>query len=110
MQYIPNQGDIISLNFEPQKGREQKGKRPALVISNTEYHTRTKMALVCPITNTISGFPMHVVLDDRTKTTGEIMCEQIKCLDISMRDAIYEEFVPDDIIDEVIDLICSFIE
>jgi len=68
------------------------------------------MAMVCPITNTISGFPMHVALDDRTRTTGEILCEQIKCLDISVRDAVYEEFAPDEIMDEVIDLICSFIE
>jgi len=68
------------------------------------------MAMVCPITNTISGFPMHVALDNRTKTTGEIMCEQVKCLDISVRSVIFEEFAPDDIIDEVIDLICSFVE
>ena len=57
-----------------------------------------------------NGFPMHVALDDRTRTTAEILCEQIKCLDISVRDAVYEEFVSDEIMDEVIDLICSFIE
>ena len=110
MSYNPNQGDIITLNFDPQRGREQKGRRPGLIVSNNEFYSRTKMALVCPITNTISAFPMHVVLDERTKTTGEIMCEQVKCLDINVRDAIFEEFVPDDIMDEVIDLICSFID
>ena len=110
MPYVPNQGDIVLLNFDPQKGREQKGRRPGLIVSNSEFYARTKMAMVCPITNTISGFPMHVALDNRTKTTGEIMCEQVKCLDISVRDAIFDEFVPDDIMDEVIDLICSFIE
>jgi len=108
--YIPNQGDIITISFDPQKGREQKGRRPGLVVSNNEFHKQTGMAMVCPITNTISGFPAHVALDSRTTTTGEIMCEQIKCLDISVRDVIYEEFVPDDITDEVIDLICSFVE
>ena len=53
---------------------------------------------------------MHVALDDRTKTTGEIMCEQVKCLDLNARQVEYVEFAPDDIIDDVIDLICSFIE
>ncbi|MDR2569196.1 MAG: type II toxin-antitoxin system PemK/MazF family toxin [Oscillospiraceae bacterium] len=110
MSYLPKQGDIILLNFDPQKGREQKGRRPGLIVSNDQFYTHTKMALVCPITNTISGFPMHVALDERTRTSGEILCEQVKCLDISVRDAVYEEFVQDDIMDEVIDLICSFID
>jgi len=110
MSYVPNQGDIVLLDFDPQKGREQKGRRPALIVSNNEFYSRTKMALVCPITNTISGFPMHILLDGRTATTGEIMCEQVKCLDISARNATYEEFIADDIMDDVIDLICSFVE
>ena len=110
MPYTPNQGDVIILNFDPQRGREQKSRRPAVIVSNTDFYKHTGMALVCPITNTLSGFPMHIKLDKRTATTGEIMCEQLKCLDISTRDAEYSEFVPDDIIDEVIDLICSFIE
>ena len=110
MSYTPNQGDIISINFDPQRGREQKGRRPGLIVSNNEFHARTKMAMVCPITNTVSSFPMHVALDNRTKTTGEILCEQVRCLDITVRDAVYEEFVPDDIMDEVIDMLCSFIE
>jgi len=108
--YTPKQGDIVMINFDPQRGREQKGRRPGLIVSNDKFYLHTKMAMVCPITNTISGFPMHVALDDRTRTTGEILCEQIKCLDVSVRDLVYEEFVPDDIINEVIDLICSFIE
>ena len=66
------------------------------------------MAMICPVTNTLSGFPTHIVLDDRTKTTGEIMCEQVKCLDIHARNAVFKESVPDDILDEIIDLICSF--
>ena len=53
---------------------------------------------------------MHIELDERTKTTGEIMCEQVKCMDISARGVTFEELVPSDIMDEVIDLICSFIE
>ena len=110
MSYTPNQGDIVMLNFDPQKGREQKGRRPGLIVSNKEFFKRSGMVLVCPITNTISGFPMHVALDERTVTTGEIMCEQVKCLDIGARGAVFTEFVPETIMDDVIDLICSFIE
>ncbi|MCL2081536.1 MAG: type II toxin-antitoxin system PemK/MazF family toxin [Oscillospiraceae bacterium] len=110
MSYSLRQGDIIILNFDPQAGHEQKGRRPGLVVSNDEFHMRTNMVLVCPITNTISDFPAHIALDGRTATTGEIMCEQVKCQDINARNAVYKESVPEDILDEAIDLICSFIE
>jgi len=59
---------------------------------------------------TISGFPTHITLDSRTNTNGEIMCEQVKCLDIAARNASYKETIPNDILDEAIDLICSFVE
>jgi mRNA interferase MazF len=110
MAYLPRQGDIVRINFNPQTGHEQKGRRPGLIVSNETFHKRTQMALVCPITNTESGFPAHVKLDGRTKTTGEIMCEQIKCLDIQARNARYLESVPEEILNEVIDLVCSFVE
>ena len=110
MAYDPQQGDIVYINFDPRIGHEQRGRRLGLIISNKDYHKRTGLAMVCPITSTVTGFPMHVVLDERTSTSGEIMCEQVKSLDLSARQAEYVEFLPDDLIDEVIDLICSFIE
>jgi mRNA interferase MazF len=110
MSYHPKQGDIVVLDFDPQIGHEQKGRRPGLIVSNDQFYRRTKMAMICPVTNTISGFPTHIVLDDRTSTTGEIMCEQIKCLDVNARKVLYKESVPDDVVDEAIDLICSFVE
>ena len=111
MSYVPHQGDIVTITFDPRLGHEQKGRRPGLVISNDEYHKRTKnLALICPITNTVTGFPMHIKLDDRTNTKGVIMCEQIISLDYKKRNVVYEEFVPDDILDNVIDTVCSSIE
>ena len=110
MSYEPKQGDIIILDFDPQTGHEQKGRRPALVVSNEQFHKRTNLAMVCPVTNTISGFPIHIALNSRTKTKGEIMCEQAKCLDIIARNALFKESVPEEIIDEAIDIICAFIE
>jgi mRNA interferase MazF len=110
MAYIPEQGDIIYIEFNPQAGHEQKGKRPALVVSNFTYNRFTKLAMVCPITNTNREFPLHLPLDERTKTTGVIMCEQVKSLDIYARDASYYEKAPTDIIEEALDIIFGFIE
>jgi len=110
MSYIPEQGDIVFLEFDPQAGHEQKGRRPAFVVSNNTFNQFTKMAIVCPITNTNRGFPLHVPLDKRTKTTGVVMCEQAKSLDISARNAIFLEKAPADILEEVIDIFVSFVE
>ena len=124
MSYKPKQGDIIFLDFNPQTGHgtaakpqcgagsppAQKGRRPAIVVSNEQFHIRTNLALVCPITNTISDFPMHIKLDNRTTTTGEIMCEQAKCLDINARNALFSESAPEDVLDNAIDLICAIVE
>lgn len=110
MEYIPKQGDIILLRFDPQAGHEQKGKRPALVASNNTFNGFTNMAIVCPITNSERNFPLHVELDERTKTTGFIMCEQSKTLDINARNAIFLEPAPLDIIEEVVDILIGCIE
>ena len=107
-QYAPNQGDIVYLDFDPQAGREQKGRRPCLIVSNSSFHKRTKLAMVCPITSTSSNFPTHIALDATTRTSGEIMCEQAKFLDIVARNASFIETVPSDILDEAIDLAGSW--
>lgn len=108
--YIPEQGDIITLEFDPQTGHEQKGRRPAIVVSNNTFNRFTKMALVCPITNTKRGFPLHVTLDERVKTTGVVMCEQVKSLDVTARNAIFKERAPLDVVEEIEDIIFGFIE
>ena len=110
MPYTLRQGDIIFLDFDPQTGHEQKGRRPALVVSNEKFHVQTNLAMICPITNSTSGFPLHVKLDNRTVITGEIMCEQAKCFDIEARNVTFKESVPNEILEEAIDIICAFIE
>lgn len=81
------QGSIAWLDLDPQSGHEQKGRRPVVVVSNNDFHmmTNNKLAMVCPITNTTRGNLLHVGLDNQTKTTGYIMCEQVKVLDITTR-------------------------
>lgn len=110
MAYIPEQGDIVFLEFDPQAGHEQKGRRPALVISNNTYNNLTKIAIVCPITNTKKGFLLHVELDERTNTSGVIMCEQVKALDLQARNVIFYEKIPKEIIEEVADIVIGFFE
>ena len=110
MPYIPHQGDIVFMDFTPQAGHEQAGKRPALVISNDSYNKYTNMAIVCPITNTDNAFPLHVALDDRTTTTGVILCEHVKALDLNARNAIFKESLPADLLQEVLERIILSIE
>ena len=71
---IFEQGDIVYLDFDPQSGHEQKGRRPALVISNNLFNRVSSLTMVCPITHTDRGHPFHLRLDERTKTDGVILC------------------------------------
>lgn len=108
--YKPEQGDIIYLNFDPQAGHEQKGRRPALVVSNRAFYDRTQFVMVCPVTNRHSGFPTHIVLEETTRITGEVMCEQVKCLDLRSRNPSFQERAPEHIVDLAIDIISSFMD
>lgn len=83
--YVPSQGDFVVLNFDPQAGHEQKGRRPALVVSKTLFNRTTGMAICCPVTNTDRGIPFHVAIAGRSKLTGFVMCEQVKSLDFRAR-------------------------
>ncbi|WP_133966233.1 type II toxin-antitoxin system PemK/MazF family toxin [Eubacterium limosum] len=104
------QGSIIKINFNPQSGHEQAGYRPALIVSNDFFNEKTNMTIVCPITNTNNKFPLHVPLDSRTQTTGVILCEQLRSLDIEARGYHFIEMVPGDILENVIDIVFSEIE
>lgn len=104
------QGDIVYLDFDPQAGHEQKGRRPALVVSNNLFNRVSSLTMVCPITHTDRGHPFHVKLDGRTKTNGVIMCDQARMLDLTSRNASYEEKAPTELVAEVVDLIFGFIE
>lgn len=103
------QGDIITMNFDPQAGHEQKGFRPALVVSNDDFNRFHNLRFICPITNTHRNFLSHINLDDRTKTTGVILTDQVRMLDVNARGARFIEECPNDILDEVVDIIKSFL-
>jgi mRNA interferase MazF len=105
-----NQGDIIYLDFNPGTGHEQKGRRPAIVISNTIFHQFSNLAMVCPITNTDKNHPFHVRLDEATKTKGVILCDQSRILDINARNFSLIETAPLSITTLVVEIVTSFLE
>ena len=78
--YIPARGDLVWLNFTPQSGHEQAGKRPAIVISPKEYNEKTGLAICCPITSKEKGYPFEVKIKSR-KVAGVVLSDQIKNLD-----------------------------
>jgi len=103
-------GNIIWLDFDPQSGHGQKGRHPALVVSNETFNNFSKMVIVCPITNVNKNHPFHVKLNEKTKTIGVVLCDQARTLDIIARKYEYIENIPEDIMSEVIDIIFGFIE
>lgn len=103
-----NQGDIVFMNVDPNKGLEQSGSRPAVVISNNDYQKLMGLCIVCPITNNMKKFPSHVMLDSRTKITGSILCEHVRTVDLEERKTIFKEKLPKDLLYEVLDIVQSF--
>jgi mRNA interferase MazF len=83
--YIPGRGDIVWLNFNPTTGHEQRGKRPAIVISPKEYNEKTGLGLFCPITSKIKNYPFEVTIVSR-KINGVVLSDQIKSLDWTTRE------------------------
>ncbi len=104
------QGDIIKVSFNPQQGHEQAGYRPALVISNDDFISHAGLAIVCPITNTRNNFPLHIPLPDDLTTTGVVLCEHVRTLDLNARQYTYVETVTTDFLRRVIDTVFAEVE
>ncbi|MEI9478104.1 MAG: type II toxin-antitoxin system PemK/MazF family toxin [Deltaproteobacteria bacterium] len=85
--YVPQKGDFITVTFDPQSGHEQRGRRPALVVSNSLFNRHTGLAIVCPLTNTDRSFPFHVAVVNDPNITGFVMVEQVKSIDFRTRKA-----------------------
>jgi mRNA interferase MazF len=96
------QGDIVKLDLSPTAGHEQSGCRPVVIVSNDFAIAKTNVVYVAPITNAARRFPLHVALDGRTKTTGEIICEQVKAVDLNARRHTFVEHLPSDILERVL--------
>ncbi|HEU5012050.1 MAG TPA: type II toxin-antitoxin system PemK/MazF family toxin [Roseiflexaceae bacterium] len=100
--FVPEKGDFITLSFDPQSGHEQKGRRPALVISNSLFNQATGLAIVCPITNTNRGIPFHLPVPSSSSLTGFVMAEQVKSIDYNARKAKFVEKAPSQFVEDVV--------
>ena len=103
--YIPRQGDIIAISFDPQSGHEQKGRRPAFVISKDLFNRSTGMAIVCPVTSTKRDYPFHIPIPKGSKLTGFVMVEQVKSVDFRSRGAKRIERGKDELLSEVLSIL-----
>jgi mRNA interferase MazF len=102
IQFVPDRGHAIWLDFNPQAGHEQAGRRPAIVLSPASYNKATGMAMVCPITSQIKGNPFEVLLPEGLAVHGAILSNQMKSLDWKERNATLICRLPAPIVNEVI--------
>jgi len=102
--YIPKQGDIVFLDV-PTKGHEQKGYRPAVVISNNVFNKNTKMVMLCPITSNEKEFPTHYLLQQSKNVKGSVLCEHIRSIDYEIRNLKYVEKMTVKDFENVLDLL-----
>jgi mRNA interferase MazF len=107
--YVPRRGDVIKLDFDPQAGHEQAGRRPALVLSPTEYNRRVGLIVVCPITNEEKGFPWEVKIPANDFVSGVVLADQLKNLDWRKRRAEFlclpDEALLEDVVEKSVALI-----
>lgn len=101
-EYIPHRGDITWLDFSPQTGHEQAGKRPAVCISPEEYNKKVGLAIFCPITSQIKGYPFEVIMPDNCPVKGVILSDQVKNLDWRERRAEFICKLSEDKLSEVL--------
>lgn len=102
MAYIPERGDVVWLDFTPQVGHEQAGRRPALVLSAADYNGRVGLAVVCLITSQVKGFPFEVALPAGLPIRGVVLSDQARSLDWRGRQAAFVGRIPAGVLNEVV--------
>lgn len=100
--YVPSRGDFVWLEFDPQSGHEQAGRRPALVISPREYNQRAGLALCCPVTSRVKGYPFEVCVPTGQTVEGAVLADQVKSLDWRGRRAAWIAAAPAEVLDEAV--------
>lgn len=103
--YVPRKGDFITLSFDPQSGHEQKGRRPALVVSNDLFNRHTGLAIVCPLTNTDRKIPFHLPVPASSSLTGFVMVDQVKSIDYATRKAKFIETAPTELLADTLEVL-----
>jgi mRNA interferase MazF len=98
---VPQPGDLIKIDFDPQAGHEQAGWRPALVISEASYNERSNLALICPVTNQVKGYPFEVLLPKDCGLEGVVLADHVKSADLRARGAKHAGTAPKEVLDTV---------
>ena len=107
--YVPHRGDVVWLSFQPQAGHEQRGRRPALVVSPAAYNGKVGLALFCPITSQVKGYPFEVVIPAGLAVQGVVLSDQVKSLDWRARRAEYAGRLPEDHVQEVLEKVSALL-
>lgn len=102
MSYVPERGDVIRINFNPQPGHEQAGRRPAIVLSPQSYNGKVGLCVLCPITNKAKGYPFEVSIPTGLGVTGVVLSDQVKSLDWQVRNADFITNLPEAVTNEVL--------
>jgi mRNA interferase MazF len=102
MEYIPDRGHIVWISLNPQAGHEQAGRRPALVLTPVAYNSRVGLAILCPITSQVKGYPFEVRLPEGLSVKGAILSDQVKSLDWRERNADFAGEIPVAVLEEVL--------
>jgi mRNA interferase MazF len=102
MAYVPERGDAVWINFNPQAGHEQSDRRPAIVLSPQSYNGKVGLCLLCPITNQVKGYPFEAAIPAGLGVTGVVLSDQAKSLDWRVRNAEFITRLPEAVINEVL--------
>ena len=101
--YVPSRGDVIWITLNPQAGHEQAGRRPALVLSPSSYNGKVGLAILCPVTSQIKGYPFEVTIPTGSKVGGVVLADQVKSLDWRFRKAEFVCNLPRETTNEILD-------
>ena len=108
--YVPERGDVLWLQFSPQAGHEQAGKRPAVCLSPRVYNEKTNLGLFCPVTSKQKGYPFEIPIPSDIPVKGVILSDQIKSLDWNIREASFIAKLPENTLKEILEKIQLLLE
>lgn len=108
--YCPKRGDVVWISFNPQAGHEQAGHRPALVLSPEPYNRKVGLALLCPVTNQIKGYPFEVGVPAGLKASGVVLSDQVKSMDWKARRASFLCSLPETVVHQVLNKVGTLLD
>ena len=99
--YVPDAGDLVWLTFDPQAGHEQRGRRPVLILSPRLYNAKARLAIACPVTSQVKGYPFEVALPPHSAIAGVVLADRVKNLDWEARRVVFEAKAPAEVLADV---------